>query len=174
MLHGEYRFWRPGPSRLILSPHHWLGEPDFVIPNRLTDEGRESMLKAIVRDVFDIAGGGNFYFGLCNQTPDDADDLSAISSEPTSAGGYARIAKTRDATGWPILVDVNGHKGIRTATITFSASGADFSAPISRAFMTDASTGTSGVLYGYSGALLTPITLPDGQSLPFQYTLYMN
>lgn len=174
MLHGEYRFWLPRLTSRLMPPLNWVGEPDLIVPNRVTDEGLDEFLRMIMRNESEVAGGGNFYVGLCNQTPTKADGLTDITSEPTSQGGYARQAITRDAAGFPSLVEVNGHRGIRSAVITFTAASDDFSALVSRAFMTDQASGSSGVLYSYSGALTTPISILDGQSFGFQYTLWGN
>lgn len=172
-MRGQYRLWLPQPTHKILSPHHWLGEPDLIVPNLIPAAAEEDFLLAIVRDSFTIAGGGNFYVGLCNQTPNNTDVLTDISSEPSSAGGYSRKAITRDATGWPTVVTVNGAKGVRSATVTFTAASANFSAAIARAFLTDQASGTTGDLYSISGATTAPITVEDGQSLPLQYELFM-
>ena len=127
----------------------------------------------IFQDVTTIAGGSNWYIGLCNETPDESAGLADISTEPTSAGGYARQALVRNATDWPTVTTVNGHVVIRSATVTFSASGADFSGDITRAFLTSASSGTSGKLYSFSGALTTALTVVDGQSFAMQYEAYL-
>lgn len=166
--------WLPRPTWQVLSPHYHMGEPDIIIPNLVPDTGEEDFLQAIFQNVFPIAGGGNFYVGLCNQIPADTDTLASVTTEPTSAGGYARQAITRDATGWPTITTINGHKAIRSTTETFSASGADFDAAITRAFLSDQSSGTSGALFSYSGALTASLTVLDGQSFQMQYECFLD
>lgn len=184
---GNFRIWLPQrlqvelQTRLIPVPlvATWFGlicapEPDIIMPNRVTDEGEEEYLKMLFRDVTEIAGGANFYIGLCNQVPAEADLLPGITTEPGAAGGYARKAVARSAAGFPTITVVNGHKVIRTATQTFTASGADFDTAFTRAFLTDQSSGTAGKLYAYSGALTTALTLLDGEAYAFQYETYID
>lgn len=168
-MHGQFRFWMPRKCGILLPE-----QPDIIVPNRVTNEGEEEYLKMIFQNVSAIAGGANFYIGLCNQIPVETDLLTDISTEPSSAGGYARKAVVRSAAGWPTITTINGHKVIRTATITFTASGADFDVPVTRAFLTDQASGTAGKLYAYSGALTAALTVPDGQSFSMQYETFLD
>lgn len=144
-----------------------------VLPNLVTNEGEESFLKMLFRaDVADVSSGGNFYLGLCLNGPAETDELTNL-TEPTTAGGYARQAVTRDASGWPTLDEVNGVKRIATGTITFSASGANFSTAINRVFLCNVASGTSGILFAYGGQFTNSITVQDGESLPVQYRFYL-
>lgn len=173
---GQFRFWMPRPTRDLVG---WTPEllglhNSIVVPNLNPNEGEIEMLKMIFQaSVAVVSSGGNFYVGLCDQTPVKTDDLTDISTEPTSAGGYARKAVTRDGTGWPTLTTINGRNAIRSASVTFSASGADFSRDISRAFLTSVASGTSGTLFAYSGALTVPVTVPNGESFPMVYEFLM-
>ena len=166
---GQFRIWKPRPKGSLFPI-----EPDFILPNRVTDEGEQEYLKMIFQNVSAIAGGGNFYVGLCDQTPAEADLLSDISTEPGATGGYARKAILRSAAGWPTLTVVNGHTVLRSATITFAASGAAFDAAISRAFLTDQASGTGGKLYAYTGPLSAALTVPDGQNFQMQYEVFLD
>ena len=166
---GEFRIWLPESHKKTPSGIIIANKPDIVITNRVTNEGETDFLKGIFRDDLAIAGGGNFYVGLCNQVPAETDTLSDISTEPTSAGGYARQAITRDGSGWPTITTINGHTVIRSDTMSFTASGADFDAAITRPFLTDASSGSSGILYALGGAISAERTVLDTETLSVQY-----
>lgn len=161
MLHAQYRFF-PGTKR------------EIIVPNLITDEGEESFLKQILRaDVTDVSAGGNWYLGLCEETPGETDTLASITTEPTSAGGYARQAFTRDATGVPTIELVNdAFRGV-SITLTFAASGADFSRSIQRAFLCNVASGTAGILYSYSGLLPNAITILNGADIQVKYELFL-
>lgn len=166
---GQFRIWLPKYAGALFAP-----EPNIILPNRVTDEGEQEYLKMIFQNVSQIAGGGNFYVGLCNQTPAEGDGLTDISTELAVTNGYSRKAITRNAAGWPTLTTINGHTVLRSGTVTFTASGGDFSASFTRAFLTDQASGTAGVLYAYSGALTVALTLLDGQSFQMQYETFLD
>jgi len=167
---GQFRVWLPDSHRegLIIPPL-----PDLVIPNLVPLAGQEEFLKMLFRDDSAVAGGGDFYVGLCDQTPASSDTLSDVTSEPNSDGGYARKSIARNSTGWPTITTVNGRKVIRSKTVTWTASGADFSADIARLFLTDQASGTTGVLYAFSGNLNAALTIVDGQSFSAQYEFFI-
>lgn len=136
-------------------------------------EGEESLLKMLFQgDNSIVAAGGNFYLGLCNQTPLKSDQLADITSEPAVANGYARQPITRNAIGFPTIEQINNETRILSLVVTFSASGGDFSASFTRAFLTNVASGTSGLLLAYSGAYDTPILLEDGQSQQIKFEFY--
>lgn len=148
---------------------------EIILPNTVVDEGEDAYLKMLFRaDNSFVASGGDFFIGLCDQVPVEADNIAAITSEPGATGGYARLAVTRDAVGWPTIDTVNGRKRIISKQITFTASGADFDAPFSRAFMCNVATGSVGTLFSYSGALSQAITLLDGQSFVMRYEIFLD
>lgn len=172
-MRGEYIFWplhRPTLDWAAIAGRR----KQLVIPNRVVDEGEEEFLKMIFQDVTTIAGGANWYVGLCNQTPAETDTLASISTEPSGAGGYARQALVRSNVGWPTIGVAGGHKYIESATVTFSASGADFSVAFTRFFLCSPASGTSGKLYSFSGALTAALLIADGQSYAAKYRLYMD
>jgi hypothetical protein len=143
--------------------------------NTVPNEGEREFLRMIARaDVSKVAAGGNFYIGLCDQIPTETDLLTSITTEPGATGGYARQPISRDNTGWPTELSVNEHQGIRSATATFSASGADFDTAFSRAFMCNVLSGTAGILFSYSGALLNSMLLIDRQSFSMQYEMFLD
>jgi len=147
-----------------------------VVPNLITKEGAAEYLKMIFQaDTTLIAGGGNFFMGLADQVPVKTDTLVAISTEPTSAGGYARQPLTRDTLGWPTVGEVNGVQTITSAVVNFTPSGVDYSRTISRAFLCSVVSGTAGKLFSMSGALNAPTLLTvAGGNFPVQYRAYLD
>ncbi len=160
-LHGQYRFFPDTPQ-------------EIVVPNLITDEGEESFLKQIMQaDVIDVSAGGNWFLGLCEETPAETDTLVSITTEPTSAGGYARQPFARNTTGVPTVELINdAHRAISLALV-FAASGANFSRSIQRAFLCNVVSGTSGILYSYSGLLPNSITVQDGANITVKYELFL-
>lgn len=136
--------------------------------------GEEAMLQALFQgvDTNFVAAGANLYLGLCNQTPDKADDMTDISTEPTVANGYARKAIARNTTGFPTIEQVNGESRIVSLVVTFTASGGDFDASFTRAFLCTSASGSTGTLLAYSGAYATPILLADGVSQQMKFEFY--
>ena len=110
-------------------------------------------------NIADVASGGNFFLGLCEETPGETDTLATITTEPTSAGGYARQSFARNSTGVPTVEKVNDAFRAVSLQVTFTASGADFSRSIQRAFLCNIGSGTSGLLFTYSGLLPNPLTI---------------
>lgn len=167
-MHGRFIFSQNDKDGILI--------PESVqkIRNTIVDEGEDEFLKMIMRaDLSTIAAGGNWYLGLCNQVPAETDVLADIVTEPTFTNGYARSIITRDATGFPTLDRVNGVGVIRSTVEVFTASGGPFSAAISRAFLSDVASG-AGILFAYSGALTTAITLADTESINVQYELFLD
>jgi len=160
-MRGQYRFF-PGTKR------------EIVVPNLITDEGEESFLKQILQaDVIDVSAGGNWFLGLCEETPGEDDTLATITTEPTSAGGYARQSFARNTTGVPTIEKVNeAFRGV-SLTLTFAAAAADYSRSIQRAFLCNVASGTAGILYSYSGLLPNPITILDGTNIAVKYELFL-
>jgi len=132
----------------------------------IVTEGEEALLKMLFQgDNTIVAAGGNWYLGLCEQTPTKADDLTSITTEPTSAGGYARIAIARNTTDFPTanIGQVSGETRILSVLKTFSAVGADFSRTFDRAFLCNVAS---------SGQYSSPIQLLNGESQDIQFEFY--
>lgn len=163
-MRGEYLFWD------LAQPFR---EP-VVVPNLIPDDGETEFLKMIFQNVSAVAGGADFYVGLCDQVPTESLLLSGITTEPTGAGGYARQPLTRDSTDWPTIATVNGHLCITSVPVTFTATGADYSRTFSRFFLTSVASGSAGKLYSVSGPLVSPLLIIDGASYDAAYRLYMN
>ncbi len=147
-----------------------------IIDNIITDQGEEDFLKMIFpADNIILPSGNNWYVGLCEQAPVETDTLVSITTEPTSAGGYARLAIARNGTGWPLVdvIKVNDAFRALSLQITFTASGADFSRSIQRAFLCNVASGTSGRLFSYSGLLPNPRTILDTETLVMKYEVFL-
>lgn len=145
------------------------------IPNTIVKQGEEAFLKMLLRhDETIVAGGANFYLGLCNHVPAAGDNLAAITDEPSGAGGYAREAIVRSAVGFPTISEVNGKFRALSVTVNFAASGADFSDAITRAFLCNVASGTAGILFGFSGQLTDALLIEDGQDYDVNYELYLD
>lgn len=169
---GNYLFWLPRPIGILMPV-----KPDLIIPNLVTDEGEQEYLKMIFRDETEVVGGGNFYIGLCNQTPTEAMILADINTEPSDLGGYERQIITRNLSGWPTLDEINGHTVLRSDIVEFAAIAVPFSTEFSRAFLCNAASGEyedDGILFSFSGALSSPITLGAGQTFQMQYETYLD
>lgn len=168
-MHGQFVFSRNDENGILI--------PESVqsIRNTIVDEGEDEFLKMIMRaDLSTIAAGGNWYLGLCDQVPVETDVLTDITTEPTiGVNNYTRAVITRDSTGFPTLTRVNGVGVIRSTVKTFTATGGAFTDPISRAFLSDVASG-AGILFAYSGALTTPITLAEDESINVQYELFLD
>ena len=148
---------------------------EIILPNTVVDEGEESYLKILFQgNNTDIPAGNDFFIGLADQVPDELDTLVSITSEPGATGGYARQAVARSAVGWPTIDQVNGRKRITSTTETFTATGADFDAPFSRAFLCNVASGTAGILFSYSGPLTNAVSLLDGESFQMQYEVFLD
>lgn len=147
------------------------GEPAIRIPNTVLDQGEEDFLKILFQGNNSIvAAGGNFYIGLCGAAFSEDTTLSTLSGEPTV--GYARVAVTRDGTGWPTIEQVSGAFRALSDEVTFTATG-NWDTPIYRAFLCNAASGTSGRLFAVSGALVIPRQLLDTETFDISYEFYL-
>lgn len=152
----------------------WLPERKLFVPNILVEEGRTSFMKMIMQgNNIDLPAGNNFFVGLCGETGVDAQaTLVSISDELSTINGYARQPFARSAAGVPTLDVVNGQAHTRSAIVTFTASGGDFSGPYSRFFVCNVVSGTSGILYSFSAQIVPAIIITNGNSEQIQYDLY--
>lgn len=170
-MRGEFHIYEPRKAGELVES----GESPLVLTNQIVREGGQAYLKMLFQaDNSLIAGGANFYVGAADQTPDDADTLLDISTEPTATNGYARQALARNSVDFPTVDTVNGVPRVESKIVTFTAAGGAFSAPISRLFLTSAASGTVGTLFSFTGPLNAAITLLDGNSLPSRYVLYLD
>lgn len=146
----------------------------IILPNTVVDEGEAAFLKMLMRDDQTIvAGAGNFYIGLCGQVFTESSTLASLAGQPSAAGGYARQPVIRSAAGWPTQDTVNGSARIRAATVNFTATGADFSTTIWRAFICSVLAGSVGTLFAVSAALPTAKQIVNGETFSLQYDFYL-
>lgn len=161
-MRGQFRLY-PGEKR------------EIVIPNTVVDTGERDFLKMMMQDnQAVVAGGANFYLGLCAETPGETDTLVDITTEPSGAGGYAREGVARSGVGFPTIDQVNGVYRAVSQVVVFAASGADFDTAIDRCFLCSVASGTAGTLFAYSGALASLTTVLDGETLSMQYELFLD
>lgn len=147
----------------------------IVVPNTFLADGEQALLKMFLRaDNTIVAGGGNFYIGLCGDAFSQSTTLSTLAGEPSATNGYARQAIARNSTGWPTVDLVNGTGHARSAVCNFTATGGDFSTTIVRAFLCSAASGTSGTLFSVSAPMPVPFLVTQGVTLPVQYDLWMD
>jgi len=169
--HGQYKFFFPES----VAKRHGI-PTELTIKNTVVAEGDENFLRAITRnEAMGLAGSpALFYVGLCNSASvADSDVLTTLVTEPTVTFGYSRKSVERNSTGWPTIDTVNGQRRAASKVLTFTASGGNFSAAFSRAFLCSVASGTGGLLFSVSGALTVPVQLLDGESFQLQYELYI-
>ncbi len=168
-MRGEFEIFDVRPAGTPVE----IGEKPLVVPNSLVAEGGIAYLRMIFQGDNTVIGlGQNYYLGGCAQTPEASDSLSSISTEPAFINGYSRPALIRNSTGFPVIDVVNGVARAQSALATFTATGGNFTLPISRLFLCSVATGYTGTLFAYTGALESAITLAAGDSLPVRYNLY--
>ena len=139
----------------------------------LTFEGEETLLRMIFQgDNLTVPPGSNFFLGACKQLPQKVDTLLSINTEPSAAGGYARIPLNRAILDFPTIGQTDGETRILSSVKTFSAVGGDFSLPFNRLFICNVASGTAGILIGYSGSYSSDITLLNGQTQDIQFEFY--
>lgn len=144
-----------------------------AVPNVVTDGGIEAILKAAFRQE-DI--GASLYVGLCGDLPHSkASTLADLSDELAVANGYARQEIPSSAVGWPVVEKTaSGFWRIVSQTLTFTATGGDFSAPFNRAFLCNVASGSAGILLAMSGERPISIQVTDGNSRTIHYELFLN
>lgn len=99
----------------------------LVIPNNISKAGAAMVLAAAFRDTVP-----SFYAGLVVGSPTPDMTLSDMVEPAVGTHGYARIAITRDETGWPTVGEVGDSQYISTDWLTWTASGGAFSEAIQR------------------------------------------
>lgn len=149
----------------------------IAIPNNLTTIGRAEFLAMAFRgiDTTAIAAGGNFFLGLCTAVPSDSLTLADLVEPTIGVNGYARIAITRDATGWPTVGTTNLIPFIETLDAIFAASGGDFDQSITRCFLTPEASALVGDVYSLSESLIAPLLITPTTLLAdrtFNYRVY--
>lgn len=160
MLLGAYTLY-PGEER------------ELIVPNSIVQDGLPSLLAMMLQaDNSIVAGGANFYMGLCTDTS-VLHSMATLIGEP-SGNGYSRQAVNRSASGWPLIEILNGNGHARTATVTFGCTGSNYNVSVSNIFLCSAAFGTGGKLFSFSASLPAPVQLTPGQTLPVAFDLFVN
>lgn len=141
-----------------------------IVRNRLVDEGAEAYLQTIFQAANPL--GTHLYIGLMTLAYERTDGLADITEPTHGTNGYARQQVTRDATDWPDISKVNGVFRAESKQVTFAASGGDFDQPFQRLFITNAASGTSGLLIAVSGAFAASKVIVEDESVPFKYQFW--
>lgn len=177
------RLWLPGsitPVRKSIHVLHawsWQTDPEGKtiwaepawVSNILHDEGEQYIL-ACAFDTDTDTAPANLYFGLdARVTPAEADTLVSLSGEP-SGSGYAR-QPVSTSTGFTLSQDAGDYQAA-SSTVTFTASGGDWTAVLNR-FLGDVVSGTAGRLIA-TLALDASRTITDGSSLNTNYTVKLS
>jgi len=142
----------------------------LVIPNNITTFGARALLAMGFR-----GEACTLSVGLCSGVY-DPDLVIGDLVEPTTTNGYARIALARNATDWPTEDSLNGEEYAESKNVFWTASGGNFSAPITRLFLFMVSSDFTGGIFGLSAALPEPLlitpTTPLGERT-FRYRVYL-
>lgn len=132
-------------------------------PNALADEGEQQILDVYLRGA---TAPTSLYLGLVAGSPSDTTTLATMTE--VTGTGYARIALARNTTDWPTLALNSGDYMATSAAKVFTAGGTWTGA--TNAFVTDASSGTSGKFLIYSPLAATR-TLVNGDTLTVTSTV---
>ena len=159
----------------------WRGEFRFanglILPNNLTDYGAQEMLKMSLwgSDSVLVAPAGSFDVGLCTGLPSLTAQIEDLTEPTIGVNGYARIAVTRDTTGWPNSGTVNGQFYTETGDLVWTASGGDFDQSIQRLFFSNQLSLTTGDFLALSAAMPNPVTIGTATlaaDRTFRYRVY--
>lgn len=150
------------------------GARPCTVPNIVTNEGGKLLLELMLQGSVAVPVGGNFYVGLLDASlvPSETTVYADLVGEPTSTGGYARQAVTRDASGWPTIDTAGAMVRAVTDVVTFSAAGANYDRAVSRMFLsTSPNAVTPGILISVS-APMTPRVITPADPFAADYELY--
>jgi hypothetical protein len=148
-----------------------IGSPEYLEAigdqpwesNALADEGEQQILDVYFRGASPPA---SLYVGLVAGSPSDTTTLATMTE--VSGTGYARIALARNSTDWPTLALNSGDYQVVSLAKTFTAGGTWTGA--TNAFLTDASSGTSGKFVAYTPLSATR-TLVNTDTLAVTHTI---
>lgn len=142
----------------------------LVIPNNVTIFGAQSILAGFARNTVPT-----FFVGLCNAVYEPDLTLADIEEPTIGVNGYARLALSRDATGWPSDGLVNNEPYIESLTLVWAAVGGPFDKAVTRMFLTPEESALVGDIFCLSGALPEELTI-DTDTLEvdrsFKYRLF--
>lgn len=154
MFKGEFVFINP------------ISGDEGVLCNTVLENGQQRFMEAIFQQA--TKSIVTFQLGLFDEIPAYTADVADITTEPTAAGGYARQNLVSDITDWPIVGLQNGMGYAESKTLTFTASGADYSRAFSRAFLME----SGGEILAYSSPLQSPKLLLDTDSFQIKYRIF--
>lgn len=143
----------------------------LVIPNNVTTFGAQTVLEMAIRNA-----SADFYVGLCNAVFEPDLTVADIEEPTPGLNGYARIAVTRDNTGWPTIGELNGERFVQTDWLTWAAVGSPFDQAISRMFIVCDNVAADAPIFALSAVLpeeriITPLTAEGDRR--FKYTLFL-
>jgi len=152
-----------------------LPDQGLIIPNIIPDEGEQAYAKILFQgDNVIVPAAGNFYLGLCGENVLETLNLTTLVGEPGVVNGYARKAITRDATGWPTISQINGKYRALSKVVVFIGSGGAFDTAITRFFLCNVASGTSGLLLAISGPLAVAKTVANSETYNVQYEVFIS
>lgn len=142
----------------------------LVIPNNVALAGARAILGMALR-----GGTCVMSVGLCSGVYTPGLLITDL-VEPTVTNGYARIGLNRNTTDWPTEGSVNGERYVESKALVWTASGGNFSSPITRMFLIFTSADFPAGIFALSSALplpllITPTTPVDDRT--FRYRLYL-
>lgn len=138
-----------------------------IIPNTVVEAGQKRMLEAVFQNATAGKPMGTLQISLIDEVPAYGALIAAITTEPTSQGGYARQSLTAVIANWTVD-SINGEGRVTSSTVTFTASGADFSRTFSRFMLSE----TSAEIISYSSPISAPRLILNGQSQAVAYRMY--
>jgi len=153
MLRGEFRF-----------------KNGLVVPNNITTAGVQTILAAALRNTVPT-----FFVGLCSAVYQPDLQIEDIVEPTIATNGYARLAVTRDAVGWPSDGQVNGEVYFESLDLVWEAVDGPFDQPVTRMFICSDSDAATGDVFCLSAALpddLTVDTTTDISDRTFRYRLF--
>lgn len=144
----------------------------LVIPNNVSIAGAQAVLAAAFQ-------GAAFpmYVGLVAGAPTTTMTSADMTEPAIGTNGYARIALTQDAVGWPVI-DANVNEAyVESEFMTWAAVGGDFSAAVQRLALLGTSVNSpTDPIYALSGLMPAEITIgpaTDESLRKFKYRLYI-
>lgn len=143
----------------------------LVIPNNIMTYGIEQILRWALQ-----GDSPQLHMALadCNPTPGL---LIQSLGEPTiGTNGYARQPLAQNNTDWPTTGTLNGEFYIESKAVVFTASGGNFSVPVTRTALVNSLAATTGQLVvalsnPFPASLLITPTTPEVERT-FKYRIY--
>lgn len=142
----------------------------LVIPNNITTVGVQAILGAALRNTVPT-----FWVGLCSGVYEPGLRIEDLQEPTIAVNGYARLAVTRDAIGWPSDGQVNGEVFFETLNLVWAAAGGPFDKSVTRMFICGTEAGVNGDVYALSAALPDDLTIDVTTNVTdrtFKYRLY--